>query len=135
MKYIVCKRFRGKAICGTVNLRVNTECEEKGDFIFYNDNKICTVTSENAHRHFSRDDDGNGILRGQLIQEIQKKLAKRDDNYQKRWDKIWKDEICQRYKRIEFSDFWLWNHNFFEADIDILKHIAGILGIKGGKIL
>ena len=130
MKYVVHRRFKDKAICGEVNLPAMTMCEEANGYIFHGDKLLCVVTSENAHQFFARDDDGAGMLRGKLTQAIQKTLAKRDANYQNRWDKVWEDPTCQPYKRIEYADFWLWNHDFFNADIDTLRHIAKLVGAK-----
>lgn len=130
MKYVVHRRFKDKAICGEVNLPAMTVCEENGGYIFHDGKLLCVVTSENTHQFFARDDDGAGMLRGKLTQAIQKTLAKRDANYQNRWDKVWDDPACQPYKRIEYADFWLWNHDFFNADIDTLRHIAKLVGAK-----
>ena len=130
MKYVVHRRFKDKAICGEVNLPAMTMCEETNGYIFYGDKLLCVATSENAHQFFARDDDDAGMLRGKLTQAIQKTLAKRDANYQNRWDKVWEDPTCQPYKRIEYADFWLWNHDFFNADIDTLRHIAKLVGAK-----
>lgn len=132
MKYIVHKRFKAKAICGDVNLPALTECECTGDVIRHNGNDICFVKSENAHQYFSINEDGFGMRRGKLTQSIQKTLAKRDGSHQSRWDMVWDDELCQRYKRKEYSDYWLWNHDFFEADIDSLEYIANLIGAKEG---
>lgn len=89
MKYIVHKRFRDKAICGDVNLPAMTACECDGAMIKHCGHDICFVTSENAHQYFAIDEDGMGMKRGKLTQAIQKILAKRDDHYQERWDKVW----------------------------------------------
>ena len=128
MKYIVHRRFRDKAICGDVNLPAMTVCECDGAIIKYRGHEICFVTSENAHQYFAIDYDGMGMERGRLTQAIQKTLAKRDDHYQERWDKVWDDNICQDYKRDDYDDYWLWNHEFFNADIDVLRHIAALVG-------
>ena len=130
MKYIVHKRFRDKAICGDVNLPAMTVCECDGAIIRHNGNDICFVRSENAYQFFAIDEDGMGMERGRLTQAIQKTLAKRDNDYQKRWDKVWDDEICQSYKREDYDDYWLWNHAFFNADIDVLRHITNLVGAK-----
>lgn len=130
MKYIVHKRFRNKAMCGYVNIPAMTVCEEKNGIISYNGNNLCYTTSENAHRYFARDDDGMGIIRGKLICAIQDTLSKRDHNYQIRWNKIWEDKTIRKFKRIDHEDFWLWNHDFYNADIDDLKYIAGLIGLK-----
>ena len=129
-RYICHKRFKGKALCGAVNLPATTECEELDGFIFCDGAPICAVTSENAHQHFSRDNDGNGLLRGKLTQEIQKVLSKLDKDHQVRWDKVWADPLCQKYKRADHADFWLWNHDFFNAEIADLCHIAALVGAK-----
>lgn len=130
MEYITHRRFKGKAICGDVNIPAMTLLEDVDGLIVYQGQPVCYDTSENAHQHFARNDDGNGILRGNLTQIIQKILSKRDSGYKMRWDRIWKDEICQLYKRAEYEDHWLWNHNFFNADIDVLRHIAGLVDAR-----
>lgn len=126
-KYICHKRFKAKALCGSVNLPAMTECEEINGIIFHNDNPICAVTSENAHQYFARNDDGNGMERGRLTQVILKTLSKRDSNYQARWDKVWDDQLCRKYKRKEHTDYWLWNHFFYNAEISDLRYIAALV--------
>ncbi len=132
MKYIVHKRFKGKALCGEVNLPAMTEVENKDGVICYNGSALCFDCSENAHQFFARNDDGNGMLRGKLTQAIQGRLAKHDKQHQSRWDKVWEDPACQPYKRADHEDHWLWNHDFFNADIDVLRHIAELVGAKEG---
>lgn len=130
MKYIVHKRFKGKAICGDVNFPAMTVCESDGAIISHMGNPICFTGSENAHQFFAVDDDGMGMQRGRLTQVIQKTLAKRDENYQVRWDRVWNDPVCAPYKREDYDDYWLWNSEFFGADIDTLRHIAALVGAK-----
>lgn len=132
MNYIVHKRFKDKAFCGDVNIPATTVLESVDGVILYDGQPICFETSENAHQFFARNDDGNGMQRGRLTQAIQKKLAKRDKHHQERWDRVWDDPACQPYKRVDFGDYWLWNHEFFNADVDVLKHIAELVGAKEG---
>lgn len=127
MKYIVHKRFKDIAICGKVNLPATTSCICEENIILYDGKPICINTSENAHQYFAIDEDGNGLERGKLTQEIQKRLSKRDSDYQKRWDKVWEDKICQKYKREDFEDYWIWNHDFFNASIWDLKYIKSLI--------
>ena len=131
MNYIVHTRFKGMALCGEVNLPAFTPAECRDGTIWCGDKPICYKDSENDHQHFSRDDDGSGMLRGRLTQAIQKELAKPGDGHQARWDKVWADPLCQPYKRPEDKDYWLWNDRFFEADIGVLRHIAKLVGAKG----
>jgi hypothetical protein len=116
------------AICGEVNLPAGTVCEEVGGVIRADGKNLCLVRSENAHQYFARNDDGNGMERGQLTQRIQKTLQKQDAEHQARWDKIWDDAQCQAYRREEHKDYWLWNHAFYEADMMTLRHIAALVG-------
>ena len=130
MNYIVHRRFKGKAICGDVNIPAMTDVEEVDGVILYDGKPICFVASENANQYFARNDDGNGMLRGNLTQAIHKTLSKRDEKYQERWDKVWDDPVCQPYKRTEYADYWLWNADFYNADIDVLEHIARLVGVE-----
>ena len=131
MDYITIKRFKSKGMAGDFNIPYNTPLfEVDGVLLTQEPRPVCMATSENAHQYFAYNGDGQGLLRGQLTQAIQKKLSKRDSNYQARWDKIWEDKLCQRYKRIESADFWLWNHEFYRAPILDLKYIAGLVGAE-----
>lgn len=133
MKYVVHRRFKDNAICGSINLPAMTECECEDGLITYNNTAICYATSENAHQFFAVNDDGLGMERGKLTQAIQKMLSKRDNDYQKRWDKVWDDEVCRKYKRKEYKDYWLWNHDFYNADIKTLQYIAKLVSVKNAK--
>ncbi len=126
MEYIVHQRFKGTTICGNVNLPYGTTCQANGNVISHNGNAICAVKSQNAHQHFARNDDGNGLQRGELTKQIQTILAKRDPNHQNRWDKIWADPIAQKYQKFPDEDYWLWSHEFFNAEIFDLEHILKI---------
>lgn len=130
MQYIVYKRFKGKAICGEINLPAFTICECENGLIKYKDKEICSNISEVSHQYFTRNDDKQGLLRGKLTHSIIDTLSKRDYNYQMRWDKIWEDNLCQKYRRSDYSDYWLWGHNFYDAEINDLKYIANLIGAK-----
>lgn len=127
MNYITHTRFKTKAICGEVNLPAMTEVELKDNMLYYQNQPLCVITSENAHNYFARNDDGLGMERGRLTQAIQQSLQKQDNKYQGRWDKVWEDELCRKYKRKEYADYWLWNHAFFNADIADLEHIYNLI--------
>lgn len=128
MQYIVHRRFKGMAICGEVNLPVNTLLEDIDGFLYKSGKRICADTSENCKQFFARNDDGQGILRGRLSQKIISILSKRDKDYQNRWDKIWSDPICQKFKSPQHNDFWCWNNDFYQAHIFDLQHILKLIG-------
>ena len=131
MRYIVTRRFRGKAICGAVNLPYGTACETQDGYLMLEDGRrLCAVTSQNAYDHFSRDDDGLGKERGKLVQDIRRTLERRDAKHQARWDKLWADEVANRLRRKDSPDFWIWSFDFYNADIPDLEHIANLIGIK-----
>lgn len=134
VKYITHRRFKGVALCGNVNLPAGTELELINGVLVHDGRPICKVTSENAHQYFACNEDGCGMLRGNLTHAIQNTLAKRngrdDPEHQARWDKVWNDPVCKKLRRKEHGDYWLWSHEFFEANIMTLRHIAWLVGAK-----
>jgi len=130
MQYIAARRARFDGISGRVNLKYGTALEAVDGFLTYNGLRVCAVTSQNSHDYFARNDDGNGLERGRLTASVVARLSKRDREYQTRWDRIWADPLCQKYKREDSTDFWLWNHAFFEAPLEDLRHIARLAGVR-----
>ena len=127
MKYLVTRRFKTKAICGEVNLAYGTECFSQGNVIYRQDRQpLCLITSENAHMYFTVNDDGLAKERRQLIEDIAKLLSD-EKRMEKRWDVVWNDLTCRKYKRKELADFWLWNHDFYGASLDDLQCIKKLL--------
>lgn len=133
MEYICHRRFKGKAFCGEVNIPALSELYTFAGTLVYNEKAICLIDSENGHQYFARNDDGQGLLRGKLTQAIQKTLQNKDEHYQDRWDKVWEDKRCSKFKRKEHEDFWLWNNEFFRAQIEELQYIADLIGAKVGE--
>lgn len=130
MGYIVIKRARFISISGIANIPYGTKIDYMGGLLSIDGNPLCGDHSQNAYDFFARDDDGNGLKRGELTQAIRKTLEKQDKGHQDRWDKVWDDSICQKYKRTEHADYWLWNHDFFNAEVADLRHIADLVGAK-----
>jgi len=127
MDYIIHRRFKSTALCGPVNLPSGTKCVLEGEYITLNGKPLCAVKSDNAHQYFARNDDGLGLERGKLTQQIQIALAKRDDKHQARWNRVWADFQCHLYRRTDHKDFWLWDHKFFEAPIEVLERIFNLI--------
>ena len=128
MRYIVTRRFRGKAICGEVNLPYGTTCEEHDGILVLEDGRrLCAVTSQNAYDFFSRNDDGNGLERGKLVEEITSHMEKRDAKHQARWDALWADEVANHFRRPDHADFWVWGQAFYQAGIRDLEHILKLI--------
>lgn len=128
-QYITVRRTRFKAINGDlINIPWGTPIERRDGILLWDGLPLCTVTSQNAHDYFARNDDGHGLERGRLISAITGQLAKRDQDYQARWDLVWSDRLCRRYRQRDHADYWLWDHKFFEAILEDLKHIADLVG-------
>lgn len=138
MRFIVHRRLRAVGLSGPINLPFGTVCECENNVITKDGKQLMFATSENAHQYIARDDDGCGILRGQLTQAIQKRLERHtppnapDPEYDRLWALVWGDPHLLRFKAETFEDFWLWNHSFFNAEIADLRYIAELLGIKEG---
>ena len=129
--YIARSRARFSGIGGIlVNIPYGTALEAREGFILFKGRPVCAVTSQNAYDHFSQNDDGCGRERGTLVATIISCLERRDDGYQARWDKVWGDPLCQKYRRPEHEDFWLWNYDFFNAPVVDLYHIARLIGAR-----
>lgn len=131
-KYVVTKRYKKLAQCGNVNIPYGTECIAVNSHIVCDKGIICFVASQDAFDYFSQNDDGNGLERGRLTQTIIKRLERKeyDITYQERWDKVWADPVCQKYKRSDFADHWLWNYEFYNAPLFDLQYIAKLVGAK-----
>ena len=129
--YVARRRARFKGCNGQqVNIPYGSILEAQDGFLLWEGQPLCVDTSQNAHDFFSQNDDGQGQERGALVSAILARLEKRDKEHQARWDKVWSDALCQKYKRPEHEDFWLWNHDFFDAPVDDLRHIAALIGAK-----
>lgn len=130
MKYICTKRAKITTLNGERNIPRGEKLESHDGFIYDSKGRaICADHSQNAYDYFSNNDDGHGFRRGDLVREIMKRLNVRDDDYQKRWDRIWDDESLKKYKRTDHGDFWLWNFDFFNAPILVLEYI--LAKVKG----
>ena len=127
MKYIIYNRFKKKSLSGEINLPYGTVCEEHSGVIYFGDKALVYSTSANAHQYFARNDDGQGIKRGKLLQEIMRRLNGKLN--QAAWNRVWGDLSIRKYKRKEHADYWLWNHDFFNAPIEDLEYILKV--VKG----
>lgn len=125
MKYIVHQRYRGKSLCGDINIPAMTECESVGRFITIDGKPICAITSEVAHQYFAINEDGEGMTRGRFIIAIQKKLIQS----KQLWGKIWDDPLCQPYKRTDHEDTWLWNQAWYEAPVGTFRYVAKLIDL------
>jgi hypothetical protein len=85
------------------------------------------TTSQNAYDYFSCDDDRNGLKRGELVKDIKRRLERKDENHQARWDKLWEDDRALKLKSPTHADFWVWGFDFYNAPISELEHILSLI--------
>lgn len=136
--YVARRRAKFKGCNGQqVNIPYGSILEAQDGFLLWKGQPLCVDTSQNAHDFFSQDDDGMGLERGALVAAIRSRLEtppnasqKHRDTIQARWDKVWSDAVCRKYKRTEHKDFWLWNHDFYDAPLVDLRHIAALVGAE-----
>lgn len=126
--YVCRKRARFKAICGQVNIPYGTTLNGQGGFLILNNLPVCSATSQNAYDFFTQNDDGMGQERGELLNRITATLMKQTPGHNARWGKIWDDPRCQKYKRPEQEDHWIWNHDFYNGPVEDLRYIAALIG-------
>lgn len=126
--YLCRKRARFDGISGQVNIPYGTALICQDGFLMHQNKPLCGITSQNAYDFFSQNDDGMGRERGDLVGRILSKLQKRDSGYQARWNKVWEDARCQKYKCPEHEDHWIWNFDFYNGPVEDLRHIAGLIG-------
>lgn len=127
MEYITIKRFREECLAGEANIPYGTQAQEQGGVIFCRGVPICYIDSQNALDYFARNDDGQGLRRGELVQEIVRRLEKKDALYQDRWNAMWADERANRLRRKEHADHWIWSVDFYNAPVSELERILKIL--------
>lgn len=136
--YVARRRAKFKGCNGQqVNIPYGSILEAQDGFLLWKGQPLCVDTSQNAHDFFSQNDDDLGLERGALVAAILSRLEtppnasrKHRDVLQARWDKVWADALCQKYKRVEHEDFWIWNHDFYGAPLMDLRHIAALVGAK-----
>lgn len=134
--YVARRRAKFKGCNGQqVNIPYGSILEAQDGFLLWKGQPLCVDTSQNAHDFFSQNDDDQGQERGALVAAILSRLEvppgageKRRTEIQDRWNKVWGDALCQKYKRAEHEDFWIWSHDFYNAPVADLRHIAALVG-------
>lgn len=126
--YIARKRARFMGLGGPVNLPCGTSLVEEDGILRWGGVPVCAAGSQNALDYFVPDQDGKGKERGELVNAITRRLGKRDGGYQERWDRVWKDPLCGRYRRRDHEDHWLWDRSFYAAPVEDLREIARLVG-------
>ncbi len=134
MKYICHKHYKGIATSGKqVNIHRGEHCELDKEWLYREDEIICAVNSFVGCQHFARDDDGHGLERGSLTFAIahRQRIRKWKNGRTARFSEEEIEMLEREYQRfLKPFDVILFNNDFYAADIDDLREMAGKLGIK-----
>ena len=135
MEYICHHRFKGiTAGAGEMNIPFGSKFQTIGKFIATPDAKgICYITSDAAYRHFARNDDNEGLKRGALTYAIAyaKREKKHKDGHVFRLSEGEIEMLMRDYPHfLKDTETILFNHDFFNAEINELQELAAALGIK-----
>ncbi len=132
-RYIARRRARFQGLSGPVNLPYGTALDCREGFLFWKNRKLCAAASQNTKDYFVQNDDGLGKIRGDLVTLVLARLGPKEARKGRtaaRWEKVWADPVCGRYKRSDNEEHWLWNEAFYNAPVDDLRHIARVVGVK-----
>lgn len=134
MDYITIKRYKRNDASGQFNIPYGSVLKEFNGQLFYNNKRVCSDHSAVMREYFARNDDGNGLKRGKLTQSIVNKLKIRlgetQEEYDKRWEPVWNDPVCEKYHKDHCENMFLWSIEFYNAPLLDLYHIAALVGAK-----
>ena len=125
MEYVCHKRYKKIGASGReYNFSYGKKLQSIGKFIAYDNAAVCCITSDDAFRHFARNDDGNGLKRGKLTYDIAyaPKKPNKDNGFRFTDEQV--KMLKKEYKRfLVKTDVILFNEKFFNADIKDLEKI------------
>ena len=134
MRYITTKRFKRKGIDGNFNIPYGTAIESENGYLWQDGRRICSEKSAAMREYFARNDDGLGQKRSKVTHSIIDAMLMRDgetkDDWQKRWDVLWEDPVCNKYRKDYSETTFLWGISFYNAPLLDLYHIAALAGAK-----
>lgn len=134
MIYITTKRFKRKGMDGGFNIPYGTAIEAENGYLWLDGKRICSEKSAVMREYFARDDDGLGQKRSMITNSIINAMLMRDgetkEDWQKRWDVLWEDPVCNKYRKDHSETTFLWGIEFYNAPLLDLYHIAALAGVK-----
>lgn len=137
MEYITIKRYKRDDASGQWNIPYGTAVVESDGQLYFDGRRICGAHSAVVREHFTRNDDGDGLKRGQICKAIIDTLKPRSGETRGEWDKrwkcVWEDRVCEKYHKDHCENMFLWNIDFFNAPLLDLYHIAALVGAANVK--
>ena len=134
-QYIVKKRYKQNAIDGYVNLPYGTLCDVIGEFIYWNAQKICAITSQSAFDFFWGYDSENPkeeINRQKLSQELFNLTPNESGDKLADKKNPW-TAYGEFVERGFNTEVWQWNKRIFNLPSGKLQYL--ITCIKKGERL
>lgn len=133
MQYVCHQRYRKKGACGRKYFfKPGDALESIGPFISKDNREVCSRKSDDAFRHFARNDDGLGMERGRLSYHIAyaERHPNKNDGYRFTPEEIEMLERDYPQYLVPGIDVILFNADFFNAEISVLKEIKNKLEVK-----
>lgn len=134
MRYICHKRYDKTGADEKRHIiRRKTRLESIAGFIAEGSSAVCRITSEDARRHFARDDDGKGLERGRLSWKIAYAPRHPNEDNEFRFTPGEIEMLRKDYGRFleDDKDVILFNSDFFHAEISELEEILERLEADG----
>ena len=142
--YVCHTPFKGKAICGPVDIKKGDVFTESAGVILDGIKQICLARSQNGIEHFAINDDGKGLERGMLTREIafgdRRRTWTETCEYENEYGEKVTEEVEQeaRFSPEEAEllttqySHWLrpghsvilFNEDFFKASVEELRDFA-----------
>ena len=128
--YICHRTFKGQTISGYREISSGYPLEERGGVIYDNGAPLCRVHSENAAKHFCRNDDNQGLERGALTFSIAY-AERKAEGYLGRFSPEEAELLLKEYNHWlrPHRDVLLFNDEFFSAPVEELRTLAETLGL------
>ena len=127
MEYICHKRFKGIGASGKEYLiRRKEKLQSVGRFISLGAEAVCVPSSENAYKYFARNDDGNGLRRGELTYRIaySPRHPNKDNGFRFTDAEVEMLETEYAHFLRQDTDTLIFNYGFFNAEIEELEELA-----------
>ena len=134
MEYITTKRFKRKGIDGNFNIPYGATIKSENGYLWHKGKRICSEKSAVMREYFARNDDDLGVKRSKIAHQIIDAMLLQEgetkEDWQKRWDVLWDDAVCNKYRKDNSETTFLWGIEFYNAPLLDLYHIAALAGAK-----
>ena len=119
MRYVCCHRFKALDLNGKyINLPYGSQLEQHERYIVTpNGRPICFVKSMTAHKFFAANDDGDGLMRGELTHKLAFAPRKTSEGF--RYTRKEREKLLGKWSKYirQDVDMLLFNHDFFGAPL------------------